>query len=68
MAEPTEVTFRYRNYKGEESVRRAIPQEINFQSTQWHPEPQWIMVAFDVDKGDIRGFALQDCDFTGQLG
>ena len=44
------VTIRYTNYRGETSVRRIIPIEIRFVSTEWHPAPQWVLEAHDVDK------------------
>lgn len=54
------VTIRYTNYRGETGVRRIIPIEIRFVSTEWHPEPQWVMEAYDVDKGAQRSFAIKD--------
>jgi predicted DNA-binding transcriptional regulator YafY len=54
------VTIRYTNYRGETGVRRVLPIEIRFISTEWHPQPQWIMEAYDVEKGAQRSFALKD--------
>lgn len=54
------LTFAYRNWRGEVSERRAIPQQVYFGSTEWHPEPQWLMRALDVDKGEVRDFAMRD--------
>ena len=31
---------------------------LRFGSTQWHPEPQWLLQAWDVDKDAERDFAL----------
>jgi predicted DNA-binding transcriptional regulator YafY len=58
------MVFQYTNYKGEKSLRRAIPKRIRFEGTVWHPEPQWILYAYDIDKKAERGFALQDCVFS----
>lgn len=54
------LTFTYRNWKGEVSVRRVRPIEIHFASTSWHPIPQYLLRAFDLDKGEIRDFAWKD--------
>jgi hypothetical protein len=54
------VTLTYTNWKGETAQRRIIPRRIWFGSTAWHPEPQWILTALDVDKDKERHFALKD--------
>ena len=54
------VVIRYTNYRGETSDRRIIPLNIVFASTEWHPEDQWLLEAFDVDKGVRRLFAMKD--------
>ena len=54
------VKILYTNWKGVTSYRNIIPQSIEFKSTEWHPNEQWILNAFDIDKNDIRGFALKD--------
>jgi predicted DNA-binding transcriptional regulator YafY len=54
------VRFTYRNYKGEVSERHVLPAGIHFGETEWHPEPQWLLMAFDLDKQGRRDFALKD--------
>jgi predicted DNA-binding transcriptional regulator YafY len=54
------VCIRYRNYKGETAVRRINPGHIWFGATSWHPEPQWLLEAIDLDKGAERSFAMSD--------
>lgn len=54
------VPFTYTNYRGETSVRRITPLGLRFGSTEWHPEPQWLMTAYDHDKDANRDFALKD--------
>lgn len=54
------VRIRYRNYRGETAVRHIKPCHIWFGSTSWHPEPQWLLEAIDLDKGAERSFALSD--------
>jgi predicted DNA-binding transcriptional regulator YafY len=58
------VRMTYTNYKGETSVRNVVPIRVDFGTTEWHPEPQWLMSAYDEDKKAHREFALSDCDFT----
>ena len=58
------VTFQYTNYRGEQSVRRAIPLQLRFGTSLWHEGEQWFLFALDVDKGVNRDFALKDCRFT----
>src|SRR5690348_2279896 len=54
------VVIRYTNYRGETADRRIIPIRIRFGSTEWHPEEQWLLDAFDLDRGADRAFALKD--------
>lgn len=54
------MTVRYTNYRGEESVRRIAPQRYWYGSTKWHPQPQWLVDALDVDRNVVRSFALRD--------
>ena len=54
------VAILYTNYRGETSVRTIIPKRIWFGKTDWHPEEQWILEAYDLDKGAERGFAMKD--------
>lgn len=54
------VTIDYTNYRGERATRRICPESISFQSNHWHPESQWLLTAFDVEKGANRTFAMKD--------
>ena len=58
------VTMTYTNYRGETSVRNVTPITIDFGTSEWHQDPQWLMSAYDNNKGVHREFALRDCDFT----
>jgi hypothetical protein len=57
-AETPALTFPYTNWRGEFSVRRVLPIRVWFGSTDWHPEPQWLLRALDLDKGGERDFAF----------
>lgn len=54
------VNIDYTNWRGERSIRTIIPYSIRFGISGWHTEPQWLLRAFDVDKGDDREFAMAD--------
>ena len=58
--EKKQVKILYTNWKGITSYRNIIPKSVEFKSTDWHKEEQWILNAFDLDKNADRGFALKD--------
>lgn len=63
--ERSTLEFIYVNHRGEKLRRRAVPlgSGLEFKATAYHPEAQWILRAFDLDKQEVRDFALRDCDF-----
>lgn len=56
----TPVTLTYTNWCGETAERTIIPKAIWYGSTEWHPEPQWMLRAIDTEKGAERDFAFKD--------
>jgi predicted DNA-binding transcriptional regulator YafY len=54
------VEIEYVNLRGEQSSRRIVPHAIHFGSSEWHPEPQWLLHAEDLRKGERRDFAMKD--------
>jgi hypothetical protein len=54
------IVFGYTNWKGEMSVRKAIVKEFFFGKTEYHPEYQMMIRAFDLDKLTERTFAVKD--------
>jgi predicted DNA-binding transcriptional regulator YafY len=52
------VLIEYTNYRGERSTRTIEPHAMEFGANQWHPEPQWLLYALDVDKREARAFAM----------
>jgi len=54
------ITLVYRNWRGEIGPRTIRPVRIWFGSTDWHPEPQWLVDADDAEKQAYRTFALDD--------
>lgn len=57
---PPPLVINYRNYRGEEAVRQIVPRRVWFGSTEHHPEPQWLLDAFDLEKQADRTFAMRD--------
>lgn len=55
---PVEIS--YRNWRDEAAKRQIIPIRVWFGMTQWHPEPQWFLEAWDVNKATKRDFAIAD--------
>lgn len=60
MVESKSVRILYTNYKGDTALRTIVPERVFFATTEWHPEPQWLLEALDVDKHQMRSFALKD--------
>lgn len=58
--ETIKVTLDYTNYKGERKTYHIIPDKLLFISNKWHPEPQWLLKAWDLNKKDTRFFAMKD--------
>lgn len=54
------VVVSYLNWRGVVSERNITPMHIYFGSTPYHPEPQFLLEAFDNDKKAPRIFALKD--------
>ena len=44
-------------------MRWVTPASIRWGVTEWHIEPQWLMLAFDHVKGADREYALVNCHF-----
>lgn len=54
----------YRNWRNEVSVRRIMPLEVYYGSTEWHPTPGWLLRAWDFGKQAERDFALDSFSHT----
>lgn len=54
------VTILYTNYRKETSIRKIIPLKIWFGKTEWHPQYQWLLDAYDIEKNAKRSFAVKD--------
>lgn len=60
MESDRSVRIVYTNYKGVTAIRRILPEKIYFGSNEWHPAPQWLLDAIDLDKEAPRTFAIKD--------
>jgi predicted DNA-binding transcriptional regulator YafY len=54
------VRILYKNYKGETAWRAIVPQKVRFASNEWHPQEQWLLDAFDLEKNAARSFAMDE--------
>ena len=60
ISDRDQLVFEYVNWQGEKNIRKVKPHRIWYGSTQWHPNPQWLLEATDIEKQEIRNFALKD--------
>lgn len=61
-----EVVAYYTNHRGETGLRRFVPHQLWFGWTVWHPEPQWLIIAWDLEKEALRYYALKGFEgFSG---
>lgn len=60
MADYTIIQFEYTNHRGEKAVRKVRPIRIWFGSTAWHPEAQWLLEGFDLDRKETRDYAMSN--------
>ncbi len=56
------VRILYTNWKGERGWRLILPRELPFKSTEFHPEEQYILEAWDFIKQADRSFAMRDIE------
>lgn len=61
------VTIDYTNWRDERALRTIHPTALRWGATEFHPEPQWLLDAMDVDKGAARTFALRDIHTWGMV-
>lgn len=56
-----EAFIDYTSHRGVRSIRHIIPTgNVRFLSSEWHPVPQYVLEAWDVEKHDYRSFAMRD--------
>ncbi len=52
------IRFQYTNHRGESGVRTVVPRHLWYGRTEHHPELQWFLKAFCVDRQQERDFPL----------
>lgn len=57
------LRFRYTNYRGITSVREVRPVYIRFGTSDYYPEPCWLMKALDFDRSEFREFRMSSMEF-----
>ena len=63
------VRIVYTNYRGETDLRVIVPRRLETAETDWHPEKQLLLHAFDLDRQAERSFAVRDIvDWLGNDG
>lgn len=55
-----ELKFKYKNWQGKKTARRVEPIKVWYGKTKWHNKKQWFLKAGDVDKNEVRDFAVKD--------
>lgn len=56
-----EVVIDYTNWKGVRRERVILPLRIEFGSTEYHPEMQWLLRALDMEDDEKeKWFAMKD--------
>jgi len=61
-----EISFVYKNWRGETALRTVLPIKLWYGHTDWHPQHQWLLKAIDLEKNEERDFALEDIVFNNK--
>ncbi len=59
VADDQVVVLVYTDDRGVRSTRRVVPERIWYGRTDWHPEPQWLLEAYDLGRHVLRSFPLR---------
>ena len=54
------IKVEYTNYRGEKGIRTIVPISFFFGTTEYHPEEQWLIKLWDVDRQAERIYALKE--------
>jgi hypothetical protein len=55
-----DIHIYYTNWKHQTGWRHVVPIGIRFGFNQFHHKDQWLLVADDLDKKEVREYAMQD--------
>jgi len=56
------LQFWYTNHRGEVAQRNVVNPVFFYGATEYYPDVQWLIHAFDLDKDDTRTFAVRNID------
>jgi len=54
------MKVRYTNWRGETAIRTIVPLEVYFGKTEYHPEEQWLLKVWDVERSAERIYAFKE--------
>lgn len=54
------LKVQYKNWQGELGIRTIIPLDIFYGKTEYHPEEQWLLKVWDLEKENYRTYAVKD--------
>lgn len=54
------IKVEYTNYRGEKGIRTIVPISFYFGSTEYHPQEQWLVKLWDMDRQAERIYALKE--------
>jgi predicted DNA-binding transcriptional regulator YafY len=54
------VEIDYSDHLGRRTKRRFIPTRLFFGTTEWHPEEQWLVAVWDIERQFERSIAMPD--------
>jgi hypothetical protein len=60
IIEAQTIYILYTNWEGKTAVRHIFPIKMWFGHTEWHPDDQWLLTAWDLDKDAERTYAKAD--------
>lgn len=56
--EPHVIEFDYVNWKSNRGHRKVEVRGIRFGTSEWYPQPTWLMSGIDLDKGERREYKM----------
>lgn len=56
--DPKSVVIDYTNWRGQRAERTIIPDKLVFGHNAFHKDEQWLLLAEDQEKGEMRMFAV----------
>lgn len=54
------IKVKYKNWKGETSIRIIIPEQIHYGHTAYHPQDQWLLDVWDIEKDAQRTYSMMN--------